>query len=59
MRKAYVEFEVDDTFEKDNCYDCPLGVWDDYEDGYVCASVYYDKECPINIREQEGSGVVE
>ena len=60
MRKAYVEIEVSDTFEKGNCDDCPLGILNNEDWGYACAlTMCYEIECPANIRIQEGSGAVE
>lgn len=52
MKKAIVEIQVSDDFEKWNCNSCPLATWDECMDTFVCA--YISDECPIvTISEME------
>lgn len=60
MKKIKVEVEVPDSFEKDNCCQCPFSYIKVFDDGNGCIE-YFDEcvldadydECPIQFVEEE------
>lgn len=49
MKVAYLEFEVDDNFQKGQCKRCPLAHFND-ELGLVCPMYLHASECEIMVK---------
>ena len=51
MKQAILSFEVSDEFDRGDCWNCPLHIWDESDYPSYCVMRASSLNCPLIIKE--------